>query len=116
MYNLCRKKGLVALLFVFILSATVKAQDPKWSNSPKYDDRILHYGFSIGIGTSGYKAKLSQNFLNDTISSVRPVFSTAFTLGFVVSLRMAEHFDLRLLPTVGFYERKVDYKFYNNTA
>ncbi|MDF2456028.1 MAG: PorT-related protein [Cytophagaceae bacterium] len=111
MYYLCGKKSLVALILLFIISTAAKAQDPKWSNSPRYDDRLLHYGFSIGVGTSGYKAKLSQQFLEDTVSSIRPVFSSAFTLGFVVSLRLAEHFDLRLLPTVGFYERKIDYKF-----
>jgi hypothetical protein len=113
MHNLCGKKSLIALLLLLIISTTAKAQDPKWSNSPKYDDRILHYGFSIGIGSSGYKAKLSQRFLDDTVNYVRPTFSTAFTLGFVVSLRLAEHFDLRLLPTVGFYERKIDFKFPN---
>jgi hypothetical protein len=113
MHNLCGKKSLIALLLLLIISTTAKAQDPKWSNSPKYDDRVLHYGFSIGLGTSGYRAKLSQRFLDDTVSSIRPTSASAFTLGFVVSLRLAEHFDLRLLPTVGFYERKIDYKFTN---
>lgn len=115
MYNLFGKKSLVSLLILFLVSAAAKAQDPKWSNTPNYDDRILHYGFSIGAGTSGYKAKLSQRFLNDTVEYVRPNFSSAFTLGFVVSLRLAEHFDLRLLPTVGFYERKIDFKFTNTS-
>jgi len=99
-------------LVLFIISTAVKAQDPRWSNLPTYDNRILHYGFSIGVGTSGYRATLSQSFLdNDTILSVRPSFTSAFTLGFVVNLRLHEYFDLRLLPTVGFYERKVDYQF-----
>ncbi|MDB5273061.1 MAG: PorT-related protein [Chitinophagaceae bacterium] len=115
MYYLCGKKSLIALLVFLIVSTTARAQDPKWSNSPKYDDRILHYGFSIGLGTSGYHAKLSQTFLNDTVNSVRPTFSSAFTLGFVVSLRLAEQLDLRLLPTVGFYEHQVDYKFLTTT-
>jgi hypothetical protein len=116
MYYLCGKKSLVALLLLLIVSITVKAQDPKWSNSPKYDDRILHYGFSIGVGTSGYHAKLSQQFLNDTVNYVRPTFSAAFTLGFVVSFRLAEHFDMRLLPTVGFYQHQINYKFPNSTS
>ncbi len=112
MYYLYRKKSLIALLAFLIISTAVRAQDPRWTNLPHYDNRLLHYGFSLGIGTSGYKAKLSQSFLdNDTIKSVRPAFSSAFTLGFVVNLRLHEYFDLRLLPTVGFYERKVDYQF-----
>jgi len=112
MHHIFRKKSLIALLVLFIISTAVKAQDPRWSNLPTYDNRILHYGFSIGVGTSGYRATLSQSFLdNDTILSVRPSFTSAFTLGFVVNLRLHEYFDLRLLPTVGFYERKVDYQF-----
>ncbi|HSZ71884.1 MAG TPA: porin family protein [Cytophagaceae bacterium] len=116
MHYLCRKKGLVALLLLVIITTTAKAQDPKWSNTPHYDDRILHYGFTIGLGTSGYSAKLSQQFLNDTVNYVRPKYSSAFTLGFVVSLRLAEHLDLRLLPTVGFYERSIDYQFTNTSS
>jgi hypothetical protein len=96
------------------MAMTAKAQDPRWTNIPAYDNRMLHYGFTIGIGTSGYKAKLSQTFADtDSVKYVRPTFSSAFTLGFVVNLRLHEYFDLRLLPTVGFYERKIDYQFTN---
>ncbi len=115
MYNIFRQKKLIVLFLFFIVATAAKAQDPRWTNLPTYEKRIMHYGFTIGVGTSGYRAKLSQSFLdNDTIVYVRPKFSTAFTLGFVVNLHLHEHLDLRLLPTVGFYERQVEYQF-NNT-
>lgn len=114
MYHLHRKKSLIIIFLVLLISNVARAQDPRWTNLPHYDNRLLHYGFSLGLGTSGYKATMSQTFVdNDTIKYIRPKFASAFTLGFVVNLRLHEYFDLRLLPTVGFYERKIDYQFTN---
>lgn len=114
MYHIFRKKSLVVLFLIFVVTTAVKAQDPRWSNLPTYDKRVLHYGFTLGLGTSGYRARLSQTFVDtDSVKFVRPKFASAFTLGFVVNLRLHEYFDLRLLPTVGFYERSIDYQFTN---
>ena len=100
---------LVLSLFVFV---KVQAQDPRWTNLPFYDDKFMHYGFTLGVNASGYKAKVSSNyFTKDTTLNVTPTYTPGFSLGFIVNFRLHDHFDLRVLPTVGFYSRSITYDF-----
>lgn len=108
-------KSLSLLLLSVCIVLKVQAQDPRWTNLPFYDDKALHYGFTLGINGSGFKSKVSSNYFNDTVSSVSPVFTPGFSLGFIMNVRLNDHFDLRLLPTVGFYSRSVQYDFMHSS-
>jgi hypothetical protein len=82
------------------------------TNLPNYDDKQFHYGFTIGLNSARYRLVHSSVFLGtDTLISAVSRRSPGFSLGFIVSYRLGEFFDLRLLPTVAFYERKVEYEF-----
>ena len=103
------------LLSLFLI-VKVQAQDPRWTNLPFYDDKFMHYGFTLGINASGFKSKVSSGYFdNDTTLNVSPTYTPGFSLGFIVNFRLHEHFDLRVLPTVGFYSRSVTYDFTNST-
>ena len=103
------------LLSLFLI-VKVQAQDPRWTNLPYYDDKFMHYGFTLGINASGFKSKVSSGYFdNDTTLNVSPTYTPGFSLGFIVNFRLHEHFDLRVLPTVGFYSRSVTYDFTNST-
>jgi hypothetical protein len=83
-------------------------------NLPGYDERWLHYGFTIGINSTRYKIAESSAFLNaigDSVVSVQSQNNPGFSLGFVMNLRLNPNWDLRLLPTVAFYDRIVNYTF-----
>src|SRR6478609_4464926 len=104
---------LVLSLFVFV---KVQAQDPRWTNLPFYDDKFMHYGFTLGVNASGYKAKVSSDYLTkDSTQNVSPTYTPGFSLGFIVNFRLHDHFDLRVLPTVGFYSRSIVYDFANSS-
>lgn len=117
--NIYRKKAGLILLFIFLLSGALKAQEKKTfgttrgvNNLPYYDDKSFHYGFTIGINSARFRLAPSSVFLaTDSIYSVTPRSTGGFSLGFVVNARISDYFDLRLLPTVAFYERKVEYFF-----
>lgn len=103
------------LLSLFLI-VKVQAQDPRWTNLPFYDDKFMHYGFTLGVNASGFKSKVSSGYFdNDTTLNVSPTYTPGFSLGFIVNFRLHEHFDLRILPTVGFYSRSVTYDFTNST-
>jgi hypothetical protein len=83
-------------------------------NLPGYDDRWLHYGFTIGINNTRFKIGNSLNYLNslgDSVISVQSKNNAGFSLGFIMNLRVKDHWDLRLLPTVAFYDRTINYTF-----
>ena len=104
-------------LFVLALFVVLKvqAQDPRWTNLPFYDDKFMHYGFTLGINASGFKSKVSSDYFSDSLTNVSPTYTPGFSLGFIVNFRLHDHFDLRVLPTVGFYSRSITYDFANSS-
>ena len=102
-------------------SATAQAQLFKWArqHNPNYDDRKFSYGFSIGIHSTSYEVKYSNQFVTkkfDTVHSVQPQFIPGFSLGFLVNYRLNEFFDLRLMPKAGFYSHRLTYYYTNRTT
>jgi hypothetical protein len=116
----------VFLTAMFFLCGTSKAQEQYNSGGYKgvvnlqgYDDRWLHYGFTIGINSTRFKIVQSSAFLNgigDSVASVQSKNNPGFSLGFVMNLRLNSNWDLRLLPTVAFYDRVVNYTFKNTVS
>jgi hypothetical protein len=121
--NLSGKEIILGIFLstIFFLCGTAKAQEQYNSGGYKgtvnlqgYDERWLHYGFTIGINSTRYKAVQSSAFLNnlgDSVVSVQSRNNPGFSLGFIMNLRVNPNWDLRLLPTVAFYDRTVDYNF-----
>ena len=86
-------------------------------NNPNYDDRFLSYGFLIGLHTTSYQMKYSDEFLNiDTLHSIQPKSSPGFSLGFIINMHLADYLDLRLLPKVAFYENEIEYTYVGGGA
>ncbi|MBC7451212.1 MAG: PorT family protein [Cytophagales bacterium] len=108
-------KYITLVFFALVLVLKSNAQDPRWSHLPNYDDKVLHYGFTIGLNSSGFKGQVSSSYLSDTLKGVSTKFTPGFSLGLILNLRIHEHFDLRFLPTIGFYSRTVNYDFKTST-
>lgn len=114
-FNLHRKKVSLLLPFLLLLCfADAHAQRNRTDNLPNYDNRWLHYGFSIGVHSSGYRVKYADDFASpsfDSLHSVMANSSFGFSLGLIANFRLAEFLDLRVMPEVVFYENQVDYNY-----
>jgi hypothetical protein len=83
-------------------------------NLPYYDQRPFHYGIVLGVNASILKLEYSDLFLDSVfIHSITPKTSLGLAVGGVINFRAAELLDLRITPTVGFYEYGVDYNYTN---
>ena len=94
-------------------------------NNPNYDNRTFRYGFSIGLHTSSYQLRYSDQFVDppsniefeefalDSVSSIQPGWSQGFSLGVIINMKLAEFLDLRFMPQFAFYEHKLEYNFTN---
>lgn len=82
-------------------------------NLPYYDDKLLHYGFSLGLNSTRFLMKESKEFITskDSLKSMTSGRNTGFSLGFILNLKLGAYFDLRLLPTFSFYQRDVSYAY-----
>jgi hypothetical protein len=111
----------------FLLAGlTSTAQRLLLKNLTTFDDKRIHFGFTLGINTTDldfahYKI-MSDNvrFMTSTnivdianqnriIRADIPTLTPGFTVGIVTNLRLAESFDLRFLPGMSFGERKLTY-------
>ncbi len=113
--------GYQITVLLILLSGLSYGQHFKWArrNNPEFDNRKFSYGFMIGIHTSAYQLKYSDQFVTqnfDTVHSVQTPFSSGFSLGFLVNLRLNEVLDLRIMPKTGFYVHKIIYYYTDNTT
>lgn len=108
-----RRKVILLTAIAFFFSSDAFSQRQVAMNNPNYDDRFLSYGFLIGIHTSAYQLKYSDEFVDrslDSVYSITPKWSAGFSLGFIVNMRVSDLLDLRATPKVAFYEHSLEYQ------
>lgn len=122
------KRFIFILLFLFIGFSSM-AQRLLLKNLTTFDDKRIHFGFTLGINTTdfnfnhysviGNNPKFDrvnfENIAGNIIDSSRVVRADisglvpGFTVGIVTNLRLSESFDLRFLPGMSFSERRIKY-------
>jgi hypothetical protein len=116
----------IIVLGLLLAAGVTNAQQYSWArrNNPNYDNRKWTYGFLIGLHTSTYQIKYAdtmavkgtpQNPGLDSVHSIQPSWGGGFALGFIVNYRINEFLDLRLTPTVAFYEHALTYNYTDGT-
>lgn len=115
-------------LFIFLsIGLNSLAQRTVVKNLTTFDDKRLHFGFSLGINTLDFNIAnyptIGENpkFVPETLPNGRQIVGTdiiradiskltpGFTVGIVTNLRLTESLDLRFLPGMSFGERKLTY-------
>lgn len=91
----------------------VKFKEKKQLNLPKYDRRLLHFGFTLGMNYTDIAVKNVDDIQNlDSVYIVEPKGAAGFNLGIVTDLRLGEHFNVRLIPGISFVGRAMEYTLY----
>jgi hypothetical protein len=114
-------RKVIVLAIALLIVHLAQGQIFKWAyqNNPNYDNRLISYGFMIGLHTSAYQVQYSDQFVTakfDTVHSVMAEFSPGFSLGFLVNYRVHEFVDLRVMPKAGFYTHKLRYTYTDATT
>jgi hypothetical protein len=106
------KRCILLVVFLFF-SALLDAQKQKPKNVSWYDDKILHFGFSVGFNTMDFNITPSQaNMKVDSLYPNVSVLNPGINIQIISDFKPAENFDIRFLPGVSFGERVVN--FYKN--
>jgi hypothetical protein len=126
-----RKKAIkiIFLAGVFILmGGLASAQKKKLNHLTTFDDKLLHFGFTLGINTFDFQIRnylpigtnpdfkpvfwqLDDNQI-DVMDTVRADVASpipGFTVGIITNLRLTNTLDLRFLPGMSFGERQLTY-------
>ncbi len=119
LYLFGRKITLFALLFSSTLMIKAFGQNNPSDNLINYEDQWIHYGFFIGVHSSKYVIKYSDAFVTpamDTVHSIIPGNFGGFKTGFVINMKLTQYLDFRLMPSVGFYENGLTYRYTNGAT
>ncbi|MBN1925317.1 MAG: PorT family protein [Prolixibacteraceae bacterium] len=121
-------KRLIVIIALMFITFVMRAQWFSIPNLTTFDDRTIHFGFTLGINTMDYTFihynTLSDNPLynyNNVDSRYRHEIDSAggvlradiaqltpgFTVGIVTNLRLTEKLDLRFVPGLSFGDRKI---------
>ena len=109
-----RRNTYIVLSLIFLLihfNSFGQKQKPK--NDSSYDDKLLHFGFSLGVNTMDFNITPTQKllslpsltYLNPEVSRLEP----GFNIQIVTNLRVSKYLDLRFLPGISFGQRTVKY-------
>lgn len=114
------KKALIYITvsgLLLLLSFEASGQKQKPKNDSWYDDKTLHFGFSLGVNLMDFNITPSQYYLErDGYYPEVSMLNPGINIQIVTNYRPAKYFDLRFLPGVSFGQRTVRYYDWNTQA
>ncbi len=105
----------VYFLVSFLLLLTspcmeIFGQKQKPLNRSWYDDRLIHFGFSLGANTMDYNITPDQSFYyTDSLYADVSHLFPGINIQIITDLRLNKYMNLRFLPGVSFGQRTVMY-------
>lgn len=105
------KYMLLVLLFFFSFSATSQKEKPK--NYKRFDERMFHFGFMLGVNKSNFVVFQDVNaYSKYGITSLTSQSTPGGQVGIVSTMKVfTPVVRLRLLPTLSFQERVLNYTY-----
>jgi len=94
-------------MLLLLIPIAAKAQ----MNNPYVDDKIVHFGFSLGMNIMSYGVTETQDTIDGEVyharvSSVLPGFS----VGFITDVRLCRYLNFRFCPALHFGQKSIRYK------
>lgn len=105
-----RSTYIILIILLLAVQSGLYAQKQKPKNESWYDDKYLHFGFSLGFNTMDFivtpsQLHLSTDSLYPEVSRLNP----GINIQIITNARLTDHFDLRFLPGVAFGQRNLRY-------
>jgi hypothetical protein len=85
------------------------AQKEKVQNDPTHDDKLIHFGFSLGLNLMDYRMTHSPSARDSDVFVDVKTLSPGINIHAIGNLRLAKNFDLRVLPGISFGERMITF-------
>ncbi|UKN02834.1 PorT family protein [Paracrocinitomix mangrovi] len=107
-----KKLSLFILLSVFFCGVGWGQRFGK--NYPRFDNKKVHFGFTLGFNTSNFRYTLNADSSNiDSITNISIDKQPGFNLGIISSWDIHETVHLRFIPSLSFQERLFTYTYWN---
>lgn len=98
------------IIVIFMVHCDLYGQKQKPKNKSWYDDKLLHFGFSLGFNTMDFNITPSQQHLEtDSIYPEVTRLNPGINIQIVTDLHPVRYLDIRFLPGVSFGQRNIRY-------
>jgi len=109
----------ITILFFLLIPVLLTAQKAKPKNDSNYDERLLHFGFSMGMNAMDFRVVMADEFLTNDgeilkaeVMAVKP----GINIQIVTDFRPATYLDIRFLPGVSFGQRNINFYSYYDSS
>jgi len=93
-----------------MLQINLSGQRQKPKNESWYDEKLLHFGFSLGFNMMDFNITSSKDYLEaESFYPEVSLLNPGINIQIVTDLRPAKYLDIRFLPGVSFGQRNVRY-------
>lgn len=93
-----------------MVHSVLLGQKQKPKNESWYDEKPIHFGFSLGFNTMDFNITPSQQYLaQDSLYPDVSILDPGINIQIVTNLRPGKYMDIRFLPGVSFGQRVVRY-------
>ena len=89
----------------------------KAQNNPYVDDRVIHFGFQLGLNLMTFGVTDSEEPIVNPLTGETEIYHArvsnlmpGFNVGFITDVRLSRHLSLRLTPGMQFSSRTLSYK------
>jgi hypothetical protein len=107
------KRRIIYIIFSIVFSLihlNLSGQKQKPKNASWYDEKLIHFGFSLGFNTMDFRITPSQQYLaQDSLYPEVSKLNPGINIQIVTDLRPAKYMDIRFLPGVSFGQRNIRY-------
>jgi len=100
---------LCILALLSLSSIAAMAQKQKIKNLPYYDQRLLHWGFSLGIDMPDITFTHTGNEAGEGWWATCPQVNPSFIVGLMGDIAITEHLNVRISPMLIFQERQITF-------
>ena len=99
-------KRTAIFIILLLIPVVLAAQKAKPMNDSNYDDRLLHFGFSMGMNTMDFNVSMKPGSpYQAEITALKP----GINILIVTDYRPSIYLDLRFLPGVSFGQRNLGF-------
>ena len=103
-------KKIIVLSCLLILSRQNLRAQRFILNLPDHDQKKYYFGLTFGLNFATYQVSYTSSFVNtDTFTRILPSWSPGFNLGLMGNLKLTKFIDLRLVPSLSFSEKRLDF-------
>lgn len=107
-----RSRYILIFALCSLFLTPIKAQ-----NNPYVDDKLLHFGFSLGLNFMSFGVTETEEPVYNPLYDETDIYYArvsglmpGFSVGFIGDLRMSRHLNLRFCPGLSFSQRTLTYK------